>query len=183
MTVTSSESKVENQARHSSSHVEQEESSGQYRLQRVNGQTAATVFDEIVDFWRRNQALPPGDDGQQRSRQVFFVARNPAAEVVGVCSVYVADFLKAGDPHYFYRTFVRPEDRNYFLMVRMWQRSGECLRSEYTPGKPRGLVIVAENPLFQHPKVQLRMQRGGYRLVGKDGRGCDVWYLALAPNS
>jgi hypothetical protein len=127
--------------------------------------------------------LPAGDDGQQRSRQVFYVARNPAGELVGISSVYVADFRKAGDPHYFYRTFVRPEDRNYFLMVHMWQRTGECLRAEYAPGKPRGLVIVAENPLFQHPKVQTRMRQEGYRQVGKDGRGCDDWYLTLAPDS
>jgi hypothetical protein len=163
--------------------VIQEETFRQYRLQRIYGHTTAALSDEIIAFWRHYQALPPSDDGRERSRQVFFIARNPAGELVGVCSVYIDNFARAGDPHYFYRTFIRPEDRNYFLMIRMWQRTSECLLAEYTPGTPRGLVVIAENPLFQHPKLHQQLRRVGYRHLGKEERGCDVWYLDLTAAS
>jgi hypothetical protein len=155
---------------------------GPYRVQRVYGQASALVRQEIIAFWRRNQALPAGDDGQRRSAEVFYVARNAADQIVGISSVYVADFRAPGNPHYFYRTFIQPSERHTHLARYMWRRTSEVLEAEYVPGSPRGLVMVIENPRLVRPLVQRRFRAAGFSPVGTDHRGNMVLLKRLAPD-
>lgn len=153
-----------------------------YRVQRVYGRASDAVRQEIIEFWRRNRALPSNDDGQRRSAEVFYVARTASDEIVGVCSIYVADFRNPGNPHYFYRTFIQPSERHSQLAVYMCRRTGELLEAEYVPGSPKGLVIVTENPRLLRPLMQRRFRAAGYRPAGTDHRGNLVLLKRLAPD-
>jgi hypothetical protein len=151
-----------------------------YRLEHVHGHTTPSLRDEIVGFWLRNNALPPGTNAQARARTLVYVARNPAGTIAGVTSAYVADLQTPGNPHYFYRMLVQAADRSFGLTYNLWRRTGDALEAAYAPGAPRGLVIIAENSNLTLPWVRRALTRGRYEAVGQTTNGMDVWVRRFA---
>ena len=146
-----------------------------YRLDYVHGETTPDLRDEIIGFWRRNNVLPQGTDDETRSRTVVYVARNPAGAIAGVTSAAIADLLKPENPHYFYRMMVQRADRSYALTHTLWQRTGDALAAAYAPGKPLGVVIIAENRKLSLPGLRRLLMRGGYEHLGTNPKGYDLW--------
>jgi hypothetical protein len=152
---------------------------GTYRLDCVHEATTPELRAEIIGFWHRNNVLPPDADSEARSRTVIYVARNQAGAIAGITSADTGDFLKLENPHYFYRMMVQPADRSYALTHTLWQRSGDALAAAYAPGRPLGIVIIAENRKLSMPGLRRLLTRGGYVFLGTNPKGLDLWRRAF----
>lgn len=150
-----------------------------YRLYLVHGQTTPDLRREIVEFWQRNNALRAEQEIAQRANQVVFVIRNTTSEIVGVSTAYIGDFLQAGSRYYFYRMFIRPDDRVPGMMRFITLRTRDALQAEYAPGQPLGMVIVTENPKLMRPGMKRMFARNGFKYLGRGPRGNDLWLSAF----
>jgi hypothetical protein len=154
---------------------------GTYRLELVHGKITPQLRDELIAFWQQNNVLPQGTDGAARAQTVVYIARNPQGAIAGVTSANIANFLKPKNPHYFYRMMVQPADRSFTLTHALWQRTGDALAAAYTPGSPRGIVIIAENRKLSQPGLRRLLTRGGYIHLGTNPKGYDLWLRQFAP--
>jgi hypothetical protein len=153
---------------------------GEYRLKNVYGRVTPALAAEIEALWTSTGAIPPAE-AARRTNEVAFVVRDAAGKLVGVNTVYVMDFLRQGEPYYFYRAFVRADDRRSFGVQPALVRETRLFLAQY-PGtggapKPRGMVIVAENAKVGREGVRRRLERMGWHYFGKGPRGFDVYYI------
>jgi hypothetical protein len=134
--------------------------------------------EELAAFWRRYGAIADPAELRRRADEVVCIARDPAGELAAVNSVYVGEL--AGTPHYFYRQFVRPDERTWALSASLVRTASAHLRSSYRPGNAvSGLVLVAENAKLSRPGAKELLARLGWVHVGKEQRGLDVWKIAF----
>lgn len=146
-----------------------------YKLHNVYQKTTPDLRREIVAFWQRNNAIPDPREAERRAHDVVYLICNPADVIVGVSSVYTA---RAGNPpasYYFYRMFIQPHDRIYGLMRLVTIKTRDFLRDEVPEPKPRGLMIVTDNPKLMRKGIRRTLARLGFEFVGKNQRGLNVW--------
>lgn len=154
----------------------QEATFRQYRIEDVFGRISDEQIREVCDFWRRQGALPRGSEPEARAREACLIARNENREIVGVCTLFTESFGNPPAPHYMYRMFVRPEDRQSGLGVEMVRLTRATLAERYRPDQPqKGLVIVTDNPMLMQPRVQELFRKWGWTHLGKAAKGQDVW--------
>ncbi len=147
-----------------------------YRMQNVFGEKPASLRGEIAEFWLANGALQDEAAAWRRTKEVVLVIRNPEGEMVGISTVYLSDFGARGDKYYFFRMFIRPGDRVPGMMRFVTRETGEFLKARYTPGGPRGFVIITENAKLMGPGMRGMLQRAGLTDGGKTRDGADIWY-------
>ena len=145
-----------------------------YRMIAVYGAVDAGLGQEIVDFWQRNRAIADPREAQRRSAEVVFTVRDSTGCLVGVSTVYEAK-IQGDRRYFFYRMFIQPRDRVPGLMRRVVLATRDYLRDLRLPGKPRGIVIVAENPKLTGRGMRRQFRRYGWQLLGRTPRGQDVW--------
>jgi hypothetical protein len=143
---------------------------GEYRLENVYGDISPAVRDEIVAFWLAQRALLDEREARRRVAEVAFLVRNPGGEIVGLNTVYKGAIRSV--PVYFYRSFVRAGDRDPGLS-RSLLRS--ATRYFATRGDARGIAFVAENPKLTRRGAVASVQRLGFRLLGTDPAGRQVF--------
>lgn len=148
---------------------------GKHTVTNLYGRVKPMHAQKIIDFWRRNGALPAGAAAAERVHQVVCVAENAAGEVVGVNTVYRAPFGPQQEPYFAYRMFIQPADRVPGMMRFMTVKAYEILKDCEMDNKPAGIVIVTENEKLMRPGMRALLGRIGYEPVGTDHRGLDVW--------
>ncbi|MEO8485963.1 MAG: hypothetical protein ABI585_06440 [Betaproteobacteria bacterium] len=148
-----------------------------YRFEPVYGRVAPALRQEIVALWLAAGVLPE-DEARRRVDEVVIAIRNPAGELAGVNTAYVRGVTGGSGSWYFYRTFVRPEDRGVPGVVSGALRVAiETLRAYPHPEHPRGVVAVIENPKLANRGPMRRMDRLGLHRIGQDAAGRDVWCI------
>jgi hypothetical protein len=150
---------------------------GGYRLSNVYGRVSPALAEEIVVLWASAGAIQPAE-AARRVKEVVFVVRDPDGVLVGVNTVYVMDFLRAGSPYYFYRAFVRESDRRSFGVQPALTRETRKFLAQYegTMPRPKGIVIVAENVKVSRAGTRRMLERMGWHHLGKGPRGFDIFY-------
>ena len=133
----------------------------------------------IIDFWKRNNALNPGTDPQQRVREVVLVAFNQGGDVAGVNTVYTGRLRADGPLLFFYRQFIQPADRVFGLMRFMTMTAWEALRDDSMQDKPVAVVIISENKKLMRPGMVALLKSRDWQLIGKTSQQQDVWYKAF----
>lgn len=152
---------------------------GSYRLNNVYGQITPALAEEIVALWQENRVLDVAE-ARRRAAEVFFTIRDTSGTLVGVNSVYVKNFIKADNPYYFYRVFIRPQNRRSFGLRSFAGKSTREFLKSYIPtghtSKPRGVVIIVENRKLTRPGAKRMLSRQGWTPLGKSSRGLEIWY-------
>jgi len=123
------------------------------------------------------RAVPTEARARSRCGDVVLVARNPDGEIVGVSSVYREHFRGAGEVYWFYRMFIRPPDRVPGMMRHMTALTRDHLRGLDVPDKPRGVIIVTENPKLMRRGMRRVLERLEFTYVGATAKGQDIWQL------
>ncbi len=150
---------------------------GAYRLFPVFQNTAPEMRETIIAFWQKNRALPDSADGQTRAKQVVILAADHDDQPVGVSTVYKDDFMHTGmkdaprGSFYFFRTFVQPGDRVHHLSKKITGCTYDHLKTFAEADKPKGVVIVAENPKLTKPVLDRLVGSLGWIHIGVDSRG------------
>src|SRR6185436_20933426 len=92
-------------------------------------------------------------EARRRADELVCVARNGRGEIVGVNTVYVSGFRSVDERYYFYRMFMRPQDRVLHLSCELVRMAVEALREHPQPGV-KGVVLVTENPKLMRKSGQ-----------------------------
>ena len=148
---------------------------GNHRIEYIYQRSRPRLQADIIEFWKRNSALPPGSDPQQRVREVVLVAFNASGEVVGVNTVFTGRLAAGGPLLFFYRQFIQPADRVPGMMRFMIVRAWEALRDHSMEEKPVGVVFVSENPKLLRPGVVALLGRLGWHVSGKTPKQQEIW--------
>jgi len=153
---------------------------GDYSIDVVHRRIDEGLRAELVAFWTGQGAIADPAEAWRRADEVVCVARDAAGAIAAVNSVYAGDFRAAGDRHYFYRQFARPQDRRLRLGVAMLRRAVDCLRAEYRTGDAvKGIVLVAENPKLSRKSGRRLLAWLGWTSLGKGPRGFDLWRIGF----
>ena len=149
---------------------------GDYLMEFVYGTLGAGQRSEIAELWVSSGVLPP-EEASRRLDEVLMTLRNAQGDLVGVNTVYVQDLLQPGNPYYFYRIFIREQDRGGSLRTAATRVARQRLK-EYqavTP-QPRGIVIVTENRKYERPGAVRLLRRQGWHYLGRGPRGYSIWF-------
>ncbi|MDI1228473.1 MAG: hypothetical protein PSY14_12390 [bacterium] len=153
----------------------------EYRLLPVFRNITKSLGEEIIDLWRRNHALPAGSDPAQRVSQVVLAAIDADDKLVAVSTAYRAPFSHSGlqggtdDEFYYFRTFVQPGDRRHNLPKKLTNSTYDHLNTLPPEGRPKGVVIVAENPKLTKKLLEHELGPFGWVHIGQDARGKQVF--------
>ena len=149
-----------------------------YSISSVYSLVSEELRREVAAFWLGNGAIPNPDEARRRADELVCMARNGAGEIVGVNTAYVASLRTAADRYYFYRMFIRPQDRHLHLVKALMRAAVEVLRARChaEPGI-RGVALVAENPKLRRAGVRRLLTHDGWRREGTDPRGLDIWMV------
>lgn len=153
---------------------------GEYRIMPVFQNTSEQLRAAIIGLWQRNRALPAGEDGTARAKQVALIAVDGNDRLVAVSTVYRAPFAHSGlqgaaGEFYFFRTFVQPGDRTHNLPKKLTTCTYDHLKSMAAPGKPVGMIIVAENAKLTKKLLEHELGPFGWTHIGQDARGKQVF--------
>jgi hypothetical protein len=149
---------------------------GDYRVDTVFGQMTPPLRGELVQFWLDEGALPDANSAWARTDQAVCIARDAAETIASVNTVRLAPLQGPDDLHYFYRMFTRPRDRRLELVIGMVRACRNILEaSPLRDTRACGFVVVSENPKLQGLAGHRLLSSKGWKLVGKNVRGLDVW--------
>lgn len=151
-----------------------------YRLSNVYGRLDAEAAAEVVGLWLAAGVLTE-TEARRRCEEVVFTIHDASNALVGVNTVYVADFATPGQPYYFYRTFIRDADRGVGGLPRAALRLAlDYLRDHPRSPHPAGLIIVTENPKLMRPGAMAILTDLGFERLGRTPRGQDIWRILFA---
>ena len=145
-----------------------------YSLISVYRSINVKLGNEIIDFWRCNNAIGDLTEAQRRVADVVYIIRAPDNSLAGISSVYIAD-VNPNEPYYFYRMFIQPNYRRPGMMRKVTEVTGSYLKALDLFNKPAGLVIVTENPKLMRPGMRRVITRLGYEYMGKTKQNLDLW--------
>lgn len=148
-----------------------------YSISSVSGPVSEELRSEAAAFWLRNGAIPNSDEARRRADELVCVARNAAGEIVGVNTAYVSTFRSADDRYYFYRMFLRPQDRHLHLACELVRASVDALRDRRVEPAVQGIVLVTENKKLMRASGRRILTHLGWHPAGTDPRGLDVWKI------
>jgi hypothetical protein len=132
----------------------------------------------IINFWKKNNALPNEQVAQQRVEEVSTLTLNEKSELIGISTVYSQDFTAPNNPYFFLRVFIQKINRDsYNLRTRISQMNFSNLKKLYA-SQAHGIVIELENTkLKKLGESSQYFQKRGYRYYGKSPRGLQLWYV------
>lgn len=116
----------------------------------------APLRQEIIEFWRREAALPPGANPETREPHVLALSRHRATgALVGVGSAISSLLPQIHSRVWQFRTYVGHEHRKYELASRMAEIARDHLNASYieacAAGRPPaevGMYIVFESEIL-----------------------------------
>lgn len=154
-----------------------------YQLMPVYRQVDTMLGEQIMDLWKRNQAIDDPNELKRRVTDVVYIARAPDGELIGVSTVYIANLLD--NYYFFYRMFIHVNHRRTGMMRRIVEATRYYLEELQIENKPLGMIIVTENPKLMREGVRQMLVRHGYIYLGKTPQNMDMWkaeFLHIQPN-
>ncbi len=140
--------------------------------ERINAQDS----NDLLAFWKRENAIPDETIAKARLPQVVFLARDAAGEIAGVCTALAAKPAQLGQPVYFWRCFVAPKHRGTRLVGTLLSKScdllGEWAREHDFPCI--GILLELENERFAKAGRKAEWIHPHFVYIGKSPRGLDV---------
>jgi hypothetical protein len=152
-----------------------------YRLENVYLKATAEQRARLSAFWLRERAIADPWEAERRAHEAaFLVYRDDTRELAGVSSVGLKR-LEEGRTYYDYRMFLRERDRVPYLMWTVTDASRDFLREfKHPKTESKGMLIAAENPKLMRPGMRRSFQRHGYRYLGQNRKGQDLWLAEFA---
>jgi len=149
-----------------------------YRLEAVYLAVGDPQREEIIRFWREQRAVLNPTEAERRSREVVFMVRDGAGELVGLSTVGLKRLPDEDRPYYAYRMFLRSQDRTPYLMRAVTNATRDFLRDfDHPQLRPAGMLIVTENRKLMRAGIRRYFERHGYRYRGRNRKGLDVWVV------
>ena len=171
------------------------------QIQFVFGQVDDSLKAELQTFWAiqgdayraemrsysavgesNNTLLNPSQ--RPLRRQPGAIARNERGEITGIVFVFLreaSDETTYGTHAYFQRMYIVPEARNLKLANQLFQAflNGFEKATEHRDHRAKALMSVNNNPRLKTAYVRRYFARLGFRLLGDNKFGNEVWTKEL----
>lgn len=155
-----------------------------YRIDTVMGRLTQPVAAEIVRFWMQQGVIPSIEEARRRASQVVAIVRNDQDEIVALNSVYPAAYRSPQENYFFYRLFVRPQDRKIGVNTAATRHAVDFLKQQSFPKlNIKGVVIITENPKLAGEGARRSLKRLGFDYDGRGPKGYDIWRVDFADAS
>jgi hypothetical protein len=147
-----------------------------YRFDTVWNACTPALSEEIIAFWRSENALPAEDDPALRTGQTVVVARDMDGRIAGTCTAYLRVVPRLGQPMYYFRMFFSGGHRRRYSIIPMMKEAQKAL-SAHNSGLPvpesLGVVMEVENPnLRRHTNPTWPV---GFNFIGYSPRGLPLY--------
>jgi hypothetical protein len=121
---------------------------------------------------------------QPLHRQPGAIARSEGGDIIGIVFVFlreVSDELMIGTHAYFQRMHIVPEARSLKLANQLFQAflNGFEKATEHRDHRAKALISVNNNPRLKIAYVRRYFTRLGFRLLGDNKYGNEVWTIKL----
>ena len=131
-----------------------------------------------------NNDLPLKPSKQPLRRQPGEIARSERGDITGIVFVFlreVSDETTLGTHVYFQRIYIIPEARNLKLVNRLFKAflNGFEQATEQRDYRAKDLMSVNNNPGFKAAYVRRYFARLGFRFLGDNKLGNEVWTKKL----
>ena len=131
-----------------------------------------------------NSDLPLKPSQRPLRRQPGAIARSEGGDIIGIVFVFlreVSDELMIGTHAYFQRMYIVPEARNLKLVNRLFKAflNGFEQATEQRDYRAKALMSVNNNPGLKIAYVRRCFARLGFRLLGDNKLGNEVWTKTL----
>lgn len=111
-------------------------------------QVTPALEQELVDFWREQQAIPNEDEARKRADQAICVLRDGGGALAGVATAIVKVLPRLRQPMYYYRIYIARSQRGREAFLPMVRESRQILQ-DFNRGLERpeslGLLFEIEN--------------------------------------
>lgn len=133
---------------------------------------------KLVAFWLEQNALHDRLEAERRVNDVVCLAFDSDHNVVAVGSVIPGELGKHG-AYWFYRTFIRPDQRRLGLVARMFRLAARHLQTVGNDQAPltRGMAVIVENARLEHEAARRALRAEGLVRIGVTQHGRSIWKL------
>ncbi len=118
------------------------------RIDNVWKKVTPELTEELVGFWRANNAISSEDESRKRAQQAVCVLRGEDGALCGVATAVVKVTPRLRQPTYYYRIFLSSGVRGHDAFLPMVRQSKQILHA-YNQGLDRpeslGLLFELEN--------------------------------------
>lgn len=155
-----------------------------HRIHWVREHTSTALRSHLIAFWHEHGAIEDPSEAWRRTFEVACVAIDDSGRIAGVSWVYSAGSPGAGASYWFYRTFIRPDCRDFGLLQRLFACTHEQLALAYAgePLAPVGMMVITENPKLETPAGIRICQRAGLTRLGHSDNGQSIWHRLFSEN-
>lgn len=119
-------------------------------IQKVWGVKTPELINEIINTWKKHNAIPPEVDTQKRAGQVVLVVRNGSGEIVGITTAAQFFYQPLKNNLFALRGMLVPNFRVPGLFIKMITTTIETLESftkeSSESNKPIGVIAEVEVP-------------------------------------
>jgi len=108
----------------------------------------AGLSDELVELWRRSQAIPDPHRAAERAREAVCVARDRSGRICAVGTAVIRVLPRLRQPMYYYRQFFAPEVRGHKQAVPFYNTACGILEAHNASLPEResiGVLLELEN--------------------------------------
>lgn len=150
---------------------------GGYNIENVWQRVSHDLKKEIVLFWEENDALPPGQDPEERADQVVFVVRNHRREIVAVNTALKVFFKRFNNSFYFYRTMTGPGFREVGIAIELLMRTRDFFEELYHAEQTKsciGILFNLENEFLAARFKEAIWPRTKFIFMGNNPQGQQV---------
>lgn len=149
------------------------EKMAEFEFQNVWSPKNQELLEEIVSFWNKFKAIPPGDSGLDRAKDVVFIARDQDGKIAAVSTVKISliKFLKLN--MFYFRCFVAPDYRRKRLMTEITVKTRDFLENEHQKIKPvcAGMIAELQNPNLNTYRREAVFKASGLTFIGYNSKG------------
>ncbi len=144
-----------------------------YHLIQVYKELTDQEEQNVIDFWKREQAVVDPIEAKRRVKEVAYVICNNTWQIVGISTAKLWE--QAEERYYYYRMFIRTQDRIGYLSTQVLHKTRDYLSQYASEDNVNGFLVVTQNRKMMRPGFKRYFERHQYQYLGVDQDGCDRW--------
>ena len=145
--------------------------SNQFKFENVWSIKNQELLDEIVQAWARVGAVPEGQSGLDRAKQVVYLIRDPLDKIAGISTAYIGTVPRLKNDFFIFRCMIFPEYRYPGLLFKITKMTIDYLESIHSSLNQKVVGVFTEVENEQLKKLNFAVLPSGLTFIGYSKRG------------